>query len=286
MTRSMTAFAALSTHLGEIEVKWELRTVNSRYLEMHFRLPECWRALEFPLRERIRQVIARGKVDVSLTLKETQANQTLEVNAPLVQALLSALDIVEQQMPVSSSFSPMELLRWPGVLSEKQGVQLSEAQLLESFHPVLAHLSTSRLREGARLQALIEQRLASIQVIIAALRLELPLILDRQSELLKERLQRLMLDLDNTRIEQEMALLIQKADVEEELDRLEIHVAEVKHILSQHEPIGRRLDFLMQELNREANTLSSKSIAISSTQAAVDLKVLIEQMREQIQNIE
>lgn len=286
MTRSMTAFAAFSTNYGETEVKWEIRSVNSRYLEIHFRLPEQFRSIEASLREYLRQSLSRGKIEISLRINEGIKQSQLLVNESLVKSLLNAVNEVEQHMPASTAFSPMELLKWPGVLQEQEHAALSEAQLLESFNNVLASLTEGRLREGTKLKDLIEQRLDALMAIIDQLRAELPQILKRQETLLKDRIQKLVLDVDPMRLEQEAVLLIQKADVEEEVDRIEIHISEVRRILTQTDPIGRRLDFLMQELNREANTLSSKSIAILSTQAAIDLKVLIEQMREQIQNIE
>ena len=286
MTRSMTAFAALNTNLGETEVKWEIRSVNSRYLEMHFRLPENYRGLESQLRELLRQQLTRGKVEVSLRLNDGQSNASLCVDHVLVESLLAAISQVESHMPTSTALSPVDLLRWPGVLTQQETNKATESQLIESFAKALQHLSEGRLREGEKLNEIIQQRIDAIAKILEELRKELPQILKRQETLLKERIQRLVTEADPARIEQETALLIQKADVEEELDRLEVHIGEVERILEQNEPIGRRLDFLMQELNREANTLSSKSISLFSTQAAIDLKVLIEQMREQIQNIE
>ena len=286
MTRSMTAFAALNTNLGETEVKWEIRSVNSRYLEMHFRLPDQYRSLEVQLRELIRQQLTRGKVEVSLRVNDGQSDTTISVNDALVESLLTAISQVESHMQTSTTLSPIDLLRWPGVLTQQDFCKVNDSQLLECFERVLQSLSEGRLREGEKLNEIIQQRLDAIAQILLDLRKELPKILKRQEAILKERIQRLVADSDPTRIEQETALLIQKADVEEELDRLEVHISEVRRILGNCEPIGRRLDFLMQELNREANTLSSKSIALFSTQAAIDLKVLIEQMREQIQNIE
>lgn len=286
MTRSMTAFAALNTNLGETEVKWEIRSVNSRFLEMHFRLPESYRGLETQLRELLRQQLTRGKVEVSLRLNDGQSNASLSVDHVLVQSLLAAISQIESHMPTSTTLSPMDLLRWPGVLTQQETNKATDSQLIESFAKTLQHLSEGRLREGEKLNEIIQQRIDTIAKILEELRIELPQILKRQETLLKERIQRLVTEADPARIEQETVLLIQKADVEEELDRLEVHIGEVGRILEQDEPIGRRLDFLMQELNREANTLSSKSISLFSTQAAIDLKVLIEQMREQIQNIE
>lgn len=282
----MTAFATQNTSHGSAEIKWEIRSVNSRYLELHFRLPEGYRTIEMQLRAKLRQQLSRGKVEVSLHVIDTLSNPVLRVDDAMVQSLLDAVSQIETHLPTSTTVSPMDLLRWPGVLTQQDSNHISEDQLLETFSKALEMLSEGRLREGLKLKDIIQQRLNAIEKLLFNLREALPHILLRQEALFKERIKRLVEEVDSTRVEQETALLIQKADVEEELDRLKVHVAEVRRILEQQEPIGRRLDFLMQELNREANTLSSKSIALFSTQAAIDLKVLIEQMREQIQNIE
>lgn len=286
MTRSMTAFAALNTNLRETDVKWEIRSVNSRYLEPHFRLPDNCRGLEPALRDLLRQQLSRGKIEITLKLQQDPSSNRFCVDNTLVESLISAVDQIETHMQTSTTLSPIDLLRWPGVLTQQAKSELTDSELLDSFQHTLRALCEGRKREGAKLVDMIEQRLESITSILSDLRQELPVIIARQQTLLIERIKRLITDVDSLRLEQEAVLLIQKADVEEELDRLDVHVDEVRHILSQDEPIGRRLDFLMQELNREANTMASKSIALFSTQSAIDLKVLIEQMREQIQNIE
>jgi uncharacterized protein (TIGR00255 family) len=286
MTRSMTAFAALSDLSSGTELKWELRSVNSRYLETHFRLPDSYRDLEPQLRERLRTHLNRGKVEISLRVQEQLSDAQLSVDDALVQSLLSAVERVETHLQASTALSPLDLLKWPGVLKQQEYQQVPDEQALALFDQALASLCEGRLREGAKLSVMIEQRLNAIASILAELRQQLPQLLARQTAALQERIGKLISDTDPARLEQEVVLLIYKADVEEELDRLDAHLGEVRRVLQTSEPMGRRLDFLMQELNREANTLSSKSIAILSTQAAVDLKVLIEQMREQIQNIE
>lgn len=286
MTRSMTAFAALSDLSTGTELKWELRSVNSRYLETHFRLPDSYRDLEPQLRERLRANLNRGKVEISLRVQDAVGNAQLSVDEALVKGLLSAVEQVEKHLPASTALSPLDLLKWPGVLQQQDAQQVPDEQALALFDQALASLCDGRLREGEKLCVMIEQRLAAITVILTELRQHLPEILARQTRTLQERIGKLISDTDPVRVEQEVVLLINKADVEEELDRLDAHLDEVRRVLKTTEPMGRRLDFLMQELNREANTLSSKSIAILSTQAAIDLKVLIEQMREQIQNIE
>lgn len=286
MTRSMTAFAALSDLSTGTELKWELRSVNSRYLETHFRLPDSYRDLEPQLREHLRANLNRGKVEISLRVQDAVGNAQLSVDEALVKGLLSAVDQVEKHLPASTALSPLDLLKWPGVLQQQDSQQVPDEQALALFDQALASLCDGRLREGEKLCVMIEQRLDAITVILTELRQHLPEILARQTRTLQERIGKLISDTDPVRVEQEVVLLINKADVEEELDRLDAHLDEVRRVLKTTEPMGRRLDFLMQELNREANTLSSKSIAILSTQAAIDLKVLIEQMREQIQNIE
>ncbi|WP_417582544.1 YicC/YloC family endoribonuclease [Nitrincola sp.] len=286
MTRSMTAFAALSDLSTGTELKWELRSVNSRYLETYFRLPDSYRDLEPQLRERLRAHLNRGKVEISLRIQDALGDAHLSVDETLVKGLLSAVEQVERHLPASTALSPLELLKWPGVLLQQDAQQVPDEQALELFDQALASLCDGRLREGQKLCVMIEQRLDAIAAILAELRQQLPEILARQTHALRERIGKLISDTDPVRVEQEVVLLIHKADVEEELDRLDAHLSEVRRVLKTSEPMGRRLDFLMQELNREVNTLSSKSIAIMSTQAAIDLKVLIEQMREQIQNIE
>ena len=286
MTRSMTAFAALSDTSTETQLKWELRSVNSRYLEMHFRLPDSYRDLEPHLRERLRTHLNRGKIEIALRVQEQLSDASLSVDDALVQSLLSAVERVEVHLPASTALSPIDLLKWPGVLKQQEHQQVPDEQLLVLFDQALLSLCEGRLREGEKLCVMIEQRLDAIAAILAELRQQLPQLLTRQTAALRERIGKLISDSDPVRVEQEVVLLIHKADVEEELDRLDAHLSEVRRVLQTSEPMGRRLDFLMQELNREANTLSSKSISILSTQAAIDLKVLIEQMREQIQNIE
>lgn len=286
MTRSMTAFAALSDLSSGTELKWELRSVNSRYLEMHFRLPDSYRDLEPQIRERLRGKLNRGKVEVTLRVQNSLNGPQLKVDDALVKGLLAAVEQVERHLPASTALSPLDFLKWPGVLQQQDSQQVPDEQVLVLFEQALWSLCEGRLREGEKLCVMIEQRLDSIAAILAELRHQLPEILARQTRALQERIGKLISDTDPVRVEQEIVLLIHKADVEEELDRLNAHLIEVRRVLQTAEPMGRRLDFLMQELNREANTLSSKSIAIMSTQAAIDLKVLIEQMREQIQNIE
>lgn len=290
MPCSMTGFARQERQCPWGTLVWEVRSVNHRYLEPHFRIPDSLRELEPKLRDAMRKQLHRGKVEASFHLQLNQTSEDdngLEINMPLVQQLTQAIEKVELQMANSSSVSPLEVLSWPGVISERQidkDALLQEA--LSLFNDALTNLIEHRQREGEELKNLISQRLDGINEQVTLVRSKLPGILQAQRERLVEKLESVKAELDQDRLEQEMVILAQKADVDEELDRLNTHVMEVERTLKQKGSIGRRLDFLMQELNREANTLSSKSIVSETTQAAVELKVLIEQMREQVQNIE
>lgn len=287
MTRSMTAFARQEVQHSWGSLTWEVRSVNHRYLEPHLRLPESLRDLEGPLREQLRKNLSRGKVECTLRFVAEAQSQTLTVNQEFAGELVAAAQQVADIIPNAQQLDPLEVLRWPGVLQDtKLDMDAVKKAGLELFKLALAELIENRGREGAELANLIDQRLDAITEIVTDVRTKLPGILTAQRENLQARLDELQAELDPTRLEQEMVILAQKADVDEEMDRLNTHVQEVKRVLKQKGPIGRRLDFLMQELNREANTLSSKSIVSDTTQSAVELKVLIEQMREQIQNIE
>ncbi|MCW8125471.1 YicC/YloC family endoribonuclease [Microbulbifer halophilus] len=286
--RSMTAFGRAEASFATGTATWELRSVNHRYLEPHFRLPEAARPLETRLREALRKQLARGKLELGLTLKADTGEQTsVQVDEELVRALVSAAGRVSSQIDGPAPLNPLQLLQWPGVIAEPEtDTEEQSSAILKAFREALEQLSANREREGAELRRFIETRLESIEVQVAEVRKLLPQILDAQREKLRTRLEELLDDLDRDRLEQEIVLLAQKADVDEELDRLDAHVAEARRVLKGGGAIGRRLDFLMQEFNREANTLSSKSVVTDTTQAAVELKVLIEQMREQVQNIE
>jgi uncharacterized protein (TIGR00255 family) len=289
----MTGFAR-----KEVQAPWgtlscEIRSVNHRYLEPIIRLPESLRTLEVLVREQCRKKLQRGKVEVNLhlTVNANGSSETLSLNQRLVEQLAQAAsqvsDVIGKQEASVAPIDPLRLLQWPGVI-EQQGVDMDtvEAAATTLLKEVLDLLIEHRKREGIELQAHIEQRLNGISEYVASVREQMPSILQAQHEKLQQRLQDLKVDVDPERLAQEIAILANKADVDEELDRLSTHIGEVKHILKQKDAIGRRLDFMMQELNREANTLSSKAVHTDTTQAAVSLKVLIEQMREQIQNIE
>ncbi|MCG6656634.1 YicC family protein [Halomonas campisalis] len=284
---SMTAFARQTREAEWGSLQLELRSVNQRYLEPHFRLPETLRDLEPAFREALRTRLARGKVECSLRFEPASGGETLTVNHARLTALAAALGEVRQTLPQAPLPDALALLDHPGVLEgEALDLDAVKAEAAALFQATLGELIEARAREGDKLAALIRSRLTGIREQVAEVRRLMPLILERQRNQLLERLETVKAELDPQRLEAELVLLAQKADVDEELDRLETHVTEVERQLGQKGPMGRRLDFLMQELNREANTLSSKSVVANTTRCAVELKVLIEQMREQIQNIE
>ncbi len=288
MVYSMTAFSRCELSTDQGNLAWEIRSVNHRYLEPTLRLPESFRSLEGPLRERLRKEFARGKLEVTLRFNPAPASEsTLQVNQPLVDELLAAAKRISRQMDSPFKVNPLEVLAWPGVLA---GTRQDDDQLIrqasELFEDAVLALKAQRAREGSELKKLLEERLVAISERVASLREMMPGLLGAHLQKLIDRFNEARLELDTTRIEQELVLLAQKMDVAEELDRLDTHVAEARHVLAGSQAMGRRLDFLMQEFNREANTLGSKAIDSRSTQAAVDLKVYIEQMREQVQNIE
>ncbi len=288
MTRSMTAFSRQQNEQSAGTLVWEIRSVNHRHLEPHLRLPESFRELEAPLRDKLRKSLQRGKVECTLRYHPTeQSDNPLQVNTELACQLRDAAQQVTELLVNPAPVNPLELLQWPGVLQKTEpDMKALRQSALTLFDSAVSDLIDNRGREGKVLAQLINQRLDAISEVVVQVRAKLPQILAGQRQNLKNRLDEFKIDLDPNRLEQEMALLAQKADVDEELDRLDTHLTEVRRVLTQKDAIGRRLDFLMQELNREANTLSSKSIVAETTQCAVELKVLIEQMREQIQNIE
>lgn len=284
---SMTAFARERDDSGQGSLVIEIRSVNHRYLDSVFKLPEQLRALEPVWRQKLPSALSRGKVEVMLRWQaQPEAGEDLRLSAERFKNLLAAVAEVQRATDTRPP-SALELLQWPGVIDSKaadEDALLAAADRL--FDRALANLVETRQREGEKLKALIQERLRLVTAEIAATREYLPQLLIQQRERILNRVRELEVDLDEVRLEQELVMLAQKIDVEEELDRLAAHVQEVTRVLGKGGPCGRRLDFLMQELNREANTLSSKSIASSTTQHAVELKVLIEQMREQIQNLE
>ncbi|KRT53868.1 YicC/YloC family endoribonuclease [endosymbiont of Ridgeia piscesae] len=289
MVSSMTAFAR-QEYRGELGVmSWEIRSVNHRYLEMHLRLPEELRVLESGVRERIAAKLGRGKLDCSLKFVPGKtAAADLQVNSRLLSQLLAAGDEIASVMGGAATIQVMDLLRWPGVLEEQERDFAPIAQqAMELLEQTLDSLQQARQREGARLAETVMQRRHAMQDQVAQVRELMPKVLQSVRQKIRQRLEEVMAELDEARLEQEMALLAQRLDVDEEMDRLDTHLQELEWIISEvSEPVGRRLDFLMQELNREANTLTSKSNDVEVTRIAVEMKVLIEQMREQTQNIE
>lgn len=288
MVASMTAFARKQKEFNWGTMSWEIRSVNHRFLEPGIRVPDSLRILEPVVRDQLRKRFTRGKIDIQLRVqgKADQGNSQV-INTNLANKLNTLSQQVLALCPDAQPLRVSDVLRWPGILEESgpddESLQQDALALLEE---TIEEFAESRQREGEELNQLIQQRLHAIREIVLAIRERLPDILARQQENIRLRLETFKLELDPNRLEQEMVLLANKSDVDEELDRLLTHVTEVQRVLKTNEPIGRRLDFLMQELNREANTLSSKSIIAETTLNAVELKVLIEQMREQIQNIE
>ena len=288
MLRSMTAFARHEQSSAWGVIIWEIRSVNHRYLETAIRLPEALRSLETLARERIAVKLSRGKVEGTLKLQTTGAALTaITLNSPVVERLLEVAGELEHLMGPGTGLRLIDVLRWPGAISEAEP-DLDEIKLtlLNSLDAALAELVTTREREGQRTAELIEQRCAAMREQVKRVRARRPEVLARWRDKLLTRLADIPGDADPGRLEQELVLIAQRLDVDEELDRLDTHLNEIETVLGRTEPVGRRLDFLMQELNREANTLSSKSADADTTRAAIELKVLIEQMREQIQNIE
>ncbi|MFG0380208.1 YicC/YloC family endoribonuclease [Pseudomonas sp. zbq_18] len=287
MVHSMTAFARVEGAGANGTLSWELRSVNHRYLEPHLRLPEAFRDLEGAVREGLRQGLSRGKVECTLRFNEESGGKSLQVDSDRASQLIAAAEQVAALIQQPAPLNPLEVLAWPGVLvADAADPQALNAAALTLFEQALTELKNGRAREGAELAKLLNERLDGIQDEVAALRVLIPEMLANQRQKIETRFAEMRAELDPQRLEQELVLLAQKSDVAEELDRLSTHVTEVRRVLKAGGAAGRRLDFLMQELNREANTLGSKAFDPRSTQAAVNLKVLIEQMREQVQNIE
>jgi len=284
----MTAFNRRELKAEWGTLTWELRSVNHRYLEVAPRLPENLKDLDNPVRELLRKRLSRGKVECTLRLKTNQATlETIHINQPLVRQLMKAVDTIGTLTKDTECFRVAEILAWPGVI-ETPEADYSEIQkaAIEELDLALNDFIAHREREGSGLKSMIETRLDGILEQVDVARKIMPELLKQQRQRILDRLDEITANPDQDRLEQEMVYIAQKADIDEELDRLTAHIDEVQRALKKGGPCGRRLDFLMQELNREANTLGSKSINASTTRISVELKVLIEQMREQIQNIE
>ncbi len=288
MVSSMTAYGRAENTNQFGRASCEIRSVNHRYLEMSIRMPEECRALEQTIRDCISAKLNRGKVDCNIRLDLNKAiNENMPVNQTLLQKLIDAVESTNEQLKNPATINPVDLLRWPGVMDrEIPDLDAINKEILGLIETTLDAVIDNRQREGAKIKNMITERTQKIKSIVSKVHHIMPEIIEAQREKYRQRIQELVSEIDNDRLEQEILLLIQKMDVAEEMDRLKAHVEEVEHVLNQSGPIGRRLDFLMQELNREANTLGSKSAHLDTSNSSVDLKVLIEQMREQIQNIE
>lgn len=288
MIRSMTAFSRqeASSEVGDLVL--EIRTVNHRYLDISFRLPEELRNLEPALREQIAARLGRGKLECNLRYTAPElADSELPVDDERVKRIAHACRHIDSYLYSPAPISSLDVLRMPGVVQSKPvDLEQLKAAVTQLLGQGLDSLIAAREREGQKLAQVIRERCDSMDEIVAKLKQQLPEILQQWREKLVERINEAKVELDQDRLEQEMVYLAQKTDVAEEIDRLSMHIEEVKRVLEVDKPVGRRLDFLMQELNREANTLGSKSIHADTTRASVDLKVFIEQMREQVQNIE
>lgn len=288
MIRSMTAFSHQESVTENGKLNWEIRTVNHRYLDVSIRLPEEFRAQENAYRTLIQSKLQRGKLEATLRYTASSGEDTaIVVNEPLARALIIACRQIEAITDSPDPLKAVDILRWPGVTQDTPpDLESLAAQSRELLVRTLDDLIATREREGKRLAEFIDQRCDQIAEITVRIRKRRPEIIKGIRDKINQRVEDLDITPDNNRLEQELVLLAQRLDVDEELDRLMAHLDEITNVLERNEPIGRRLDFLMQELNREANTLASKSNDAETTQAAVDLKVFIEQMREQIQNIE
>lgn len=283
----MTAFARRELKTDWGTAVWEVRSVNQRFLETYFRLPEQFKSMEPVLRERFRKQLQRGKVECSLRFVSNDAAVgKLSLNEDLAKQVMKAADWV-QSHGQSAGVNPLDVLRWPGVISgEEADMDNIQSEVLSEFDLTLTDFIAARATEGGNLKAMIEQRLNGISSEVEKVTAHMPDVIKWQREKIQARFEEAKIELDAARVEQEMVMLAQKVDVAEELDRLLSHISETHKILEKGGAVGRRLDFMMQEFNRESNTLGSKSINTDITQSAVELKVLIEQMREQIANIE
>lgn len=288
MIYSMTAYARQETKSDWGSAVWEIRSVNQRYLETYFRLPEQFRGLESILRERFRTRLTRGKVECHLRIDFNQHQQSkLQINKAMATQVIAAANEINQLLGQENKINPFQIMQWPGVMeAAEQDFDLINKALLSAFDNCLEDFIAMRAREGATINTLLNERLDAISVQANKVRADMPEILQWQKERISHRFEDAKVEIDSTRLEQELVHLAQRSDVAEELDRLDSHVKECKHILNKGGACGRRLDFMMQEFNREANTLGSKSINTDITASSVELKVLIEQMREQIQNLE
>ena len=288
MLHSMTGFArqAAETDLGTLT--WELRAVNHRYLDVQFKLPDDLRPKEQAFRQQVGETLKRGKVECAFHFRRAfDESSEMQLNDELVKLLSTRLKTIAAEIGDADDINPVDILRWPGVIQQSEvDMEPLFAAATNLLDEAIKEMSSMRASEGERIAAMLESRCADIDLLAKSVRTRMPAVLEASRVKQRERIARLGIDADPERLEVELALIAQKLDVDEELDRLDSHVIEIRETLAKDEPVGRRLDFLMQELNREANTLGSKSADTETTKAAVELKVLIEQMREQVQNVE
>ena len=288
MIRSMTAYSRSQKLSKAGEILWELRSLNSRYLETHIKLMDEWRVFEPEIRERIGQRLNRGKVECNLRFKRTnEASTELVLNETMSKRVIETAKLVSEQSEQLAPLGVIDILRWPGVVTEpEQDLSEISAEVMEALESALDELIETREREGAKIKSLIADRCQQMSELVTQVRAKLPEIRSGLEQKLKQKLSEIDVTADPHRFEQELVFHLQRLDVDEEVDRLQTHIDEVRQVLERNESVGRRLDFLMQELNREANTLGSKVAHMDIKGISVELKVLIEQMREQIQNIE
>jgi uncharacterized protein (TIGR00255 family) len=288
MLHSMTGFARESVETALGTLSWEVRAVNHRYLDVQFKLPEDLRPKEQAFRQQASAILSRGKVECGLYFRRAVDQQTeMQIDTELVELLGNRISELSAKLPTTAAINPVEILRWPGVMKQPEidaEPLFGEAESL--LETALQAINVMRQSEGQRIEEMLESRCAEIEGVAKAVRKRMPEVLAASRAKQRERIEKLDVEADPARLEVELALIAQKIDVDEELDRLESHLVEIRNAIAGEKAVGRRLDFLMQELNREANTLGSKSADTETTKAAVDLKVLIEQMREQIQNVE
>ena len=288
MLHSMTGFARESVETDIGTLTWEIRAVNHRYLDVQFKLPEDLRPREQAFRQQASTALGRGKVECALYFRRAvHQDSELQIDKELVKLIGHRISELTSKLPNVAAVNPIDILRWPGVVVQND---VDTEPLFEQagglFDVALAAINKMRSAEGERIADMLESRSKEIETIATSVRKRMPEVLEATRNRQKERIEKLDIEADPDRLELELALIAQKIDVDEELDRLDSHLVEIREALKSTKPVGRRLDFLMQELNREANTLGSKSADAETTKAAVDLKVLIEQMREQVQNVE
>ena len=288
MLHSMTGFARESAETGIGTLTWELRAVNHRYLDVQFKLPEDLRPREQAFRRQASASLGRGKIECALYFRRAfDEDNELRIDMELVELIGNRISDITSKLPNVAAVNPIEMLRWPGVVQPAElDVEPLFTEASALFDTALAAIGEMRSNEGQRIADMLESRCKDIEAIAKSVRARMPRVLAATRAKQKERIENLDVAADPARLEVELALVATKIDVDEELDRLESHLVEIREAIDAGKPVGRRLDFLMQELNREANTLGSKSADTETTKAAVDLKVLIEQMREQIQNVE